>query len=103
MIKPNETKETILTSTERSDSKKGSGLIKWAIGGVLIVIVALVWILYSTGVIFKPVSISPIDQFVTHKTCDFYEPGNGDVSKAFCTDGSAYNVTLIANPSNPLP
>jgi hypothetical protein len=94
-------RETVPTTNLASKRKKP---VKWVVGGALILIVAVTWLIVGTGMsIFPKPEPRPIDQFVTYGLkCDRYDPGNGEPVKLYCVDGTAYTAVQIGSPA-PLP
>ena len=79
-----------------TDAKEGRKNVK-----LLIVLGIIVVALVTFGVLslFTP-KIDPMAQFITQKDCSFLVMP--DVSRAICTDGTAYDVVQVGYPS-PLP
>ena len=69
-------------------------LIAIAVGAGVFVLFALVMgLLYATGTIFP--KVNPLAQYTTERNCSFMS----DTNRAYCTDGTVWDV----KPSNPLP
>lgn len=83
-------------TSDVSVGKKKVG--KYILVGIGILLLLVLGILSLTGK-FTP-KINPLAQFTTDRTCSFLVMDN--VSKAVCSDGTAWDVTQIGSPA-PLP
>ena len=77
---------------EITDAQEGRKNLKWLIiAGAVVVLIVVIGI-----VNLIPARADPMAQFVTQKNCSFLVMG--DISRAVCTDGTAYEVKQIGSP-----